>query len=264
MNQNSKKPTTTNTPSKGNRPSMQHGHQHHQQTSMIHQQQMQPGSVVYQQQQQPLYSTPQYHQQPGCIVLPSSTPMPHHHQPHQTYMPQQPGQLVNVATAETPMYVGGTVMGHQTAQQASPAGFSTSAQQQTPPPVRYLQTVQQHPSMSPQQVQRPNYQPTTVTDFVAGSSAGPAVGFSGAHQPYKQQPHHQHQAQPMQSYQEAPTPSYPVHVQSSLHPEGPTTTEAQYFFDANCTMPVVQQQNPATLTGCRNPSCTSCKSFKRN
>uniref|UniRef100_A0A182SMQ0 Uncharacterized protein n=1 Tax=Anopheles maculatus TaxID=74869 RepID=A0A182SMQ0_9DIPT len=232
MKQNSAKPTTTATPSKGgNRLSMQHGHQHHRQTTMHHQQQqqqMQPGPVTYHQ-QQPSYPSPQ-HQQPGCIVLPSSTPMMHHHQPQHTYMPQPTGQqLVNVGTLEAPMYVGGSVMGQQTVQQASPAGFSTSAQQQQPP--RYLQTVQHQPSMS-QQVHRPTIQPTTMTDFGAGSSAGRTAGFSGTHQPYKQQQqhHHQHQAQPMQSYQEAPTSSYPVHVQSSLHPEGPTTTEAQYFF----------------------------------
>ncbi|XP_035890855.1 developmental and secondary metabolism regulator VEL1-like [Anopheles stephensi] len=259
MKQNSAKPTTTD-PSKGTRPSMQRGH--HQQTpAMSHQQQMQPGPVTYHQQQQPAYpSSPQQHQQqPGCVVLPTATTMPYHKPQHTYMMPQQSGhQLVNAGTAEAPIYVGGSVMGQQTAQQAlPPAGFATAAQQQQQP--RYLQTVPHQPSMS-QQVQRPTFQPS-VTDFVASGGAGPAVGFSGAHQPYK---HHQHQAQPMQSYQEAPTTSYPVHVQSSLHPEGPTTTEAQYFFDANCTMPVVQQQNPATLTGCRNPKCTSCKSFKRN
>uniref|UniRef100_A0A182MED1 Uncharacterized protein n=1 Tax=Anopheles culicifacies TaxID=139723 RepID=A0A182MED1_9DIPT len=137
---------------------------------------------------------------------------------------RRPGQLGNVATSSMagPMYIGGTVMGQQTAQPATPqASFSTSAQQS---PARYLQTVQHHqPSMSPVQ-QRPDFQPT-VADFVAASAPGP---YSGVQQAYKQQP--QRQAQPMQSYQEAPTTSsYPVHVQSSLHPEG-STTEAQYFF----------------------------------
>uniref|UniRef100_A0A182VXU3 Uncharacterized protein n=1 Tax=Anopheles minimus TaxID=112268 RepID=A0A182VXU3_9DIPT len=235
MKQNSTKPSTTAKPLQaGNRPSMQHGHHHHHQQTAIHQQHMQHPVAVTYHQQQSSYQSPQPQQQlqqhyphnvhqphqqhqPGCIVLPSTTTM--HQQSQHTYLPQQSGRLGNVATSVAPMYVAGTVMGQQTAQQAAPAGFSTSAQQ---PPASYLQTVQHHqPSMS--QVQRPEFQPT-MADFVA-ASAVPGSGFSGAHQPYKQQP--QRQAQPMQSYQEAPTTtSYPVHIQSSLHPEG-STTEAQ-------------------------------------
>ncbi|XP_052890035.1 uncharacterized protein LOC128298326 [Anopheles moucheti] len=267
MKQNSTKPTTTVMPSKaGKTQSMQHG-QHHRQQMPMHQQPMQQPAAVTYHQQQPSYQAvaPQQSHHPhllqqqlpaGCIVLPSTTMSP---QPQHTYLPQQPGQLGNVATPIAPVYVGGTVMGQQTAQQAAPAGFSTSAQQ---PRAGYRQPVQHHQPTMSQVQQRPDYQQTgaTVADFVAAGAA--PGGFSGVHQPYKQQPHRQ-QAQPLQSYQEAPASSYPVQIQSSLHPEG-STTEAQYFFDANCTMPVVQQQTPSTAAGCRNPTCTNCKSFKRH
>uniref|UniRef100_A0A182S050 Uncharacterized protein n=1 Tax=Anopheles funestus TaxID=62324 RepID=A0A182S050_ANOFN len=231
MKQNSTKPTTTATPSKaGNRPSMQHGQHHHQQTSVHPQQLQQPVAVTYHQQQhpyqapsqqQPHHSHLQQQHQTGCIVLPSAAV---HQQPQHTFLSQPSGQQVPLA----PMYVGGTVMGQQTAQQAVPSGFSTSVQQ---PPVSYLQTVQHHQPAMSQVQQRPDYQPT-VADFVAASAA--PGGVSGAHQPYKQQPHRQ-QAQPMQSYQEAPTSSYPMHMQSSLHPEGPTTEAQRKLHDASRT-----------------------------
>ncbi|XP_061496985.1 putative cyclin-dependent serine/threonine-protein kinase DDB_G0272797/DDB_G0274007 [Anopheles gambiae] len=266
MKQNSSKPTTTVPPSKaGSRASMQRGHHNHQQGQQqqqqqmaFHQQQMQPAAVTFQQQasyqQAPQHlHLPHMQQQPmGCIVLPSGTM---HQQPqHTTYMTQQPGLQPNAGNSAGPMYVG-SAMVQQTSPQAGPAGFSTSAQ----PPVGYLQTTQHQPSMAAQQVQqRPNYQPT-VADFVAGNAV--AAGYPGTHQPYKQQ--HQ-QSQSMQSFQEAPTSSYPIHMPSTHHPEG-STTEAHYFFDANCTMPVVQQQQaPSTVTGCRNPKCTGCKSFRHN
>uniref|UniRef100_A0A182P777 Uncharacterized protein n=1 Tax=Anopheles epiroticus TaxID=199890 RepID=A0A182P777_9DIPT len=225
MKQNSAKPTTVPSSKAGSRASGQHGHHHHQQHQSqqqmhsYHQQQMQqPAAVTFQ--QQPSYlQAPQHHQlqQPGCIVLPSgATPL----QPQQpTYMMhQQSGMRPNAGTGIGPtMYVGAPMV-QQTSQQAGPTGFST--------PSGYLQaTAPLQPSMTQVLQQRPNSCQPTVTDFVAGSGAVTA-GYSDAHQPYKQSAQ---QTQLMQPYQEGPSSSYPIHMQSSPHPDG-STTEAHYFF----------------------------------
>uniref|UniRef100_A0A182IPD5 Uncharacterized protein n=1 Tax=Anopheles atroparvus TaxID=41427 RepID=A0A182IPD5_ANOAO len=233
-----------------NRGPVQHGqHQHHQQQSVGYSQLMQPiGAPCPHQHQHPQRFSASFQGNPLAPVMQQP--------PYSVHQQQQPVQMSSgISSTAGSTYVN---MGQPSAlpMVTSPVAFLAPTVWPTGHQQNQKQQQYQQQQLMIGQQQPLSLQPTGGVDCYG------STGLTGGRQHYKQQ-------QSCSSMQPFPTAQYHQQQQvepfPSTQPQGPTTTEAQYFLDPNCTVPIGKSlsQPPSTAGCCPNPKCSKCEPFKR-